>query len=388
MVVISCPSIWIAQVRQARAGRSSIRTVQAPQTPCSQPTWVPVRPRSSRSTSDSRRRGCTETSWSTPFTERVIEVRLVIAQVPSGALGRRGQRPNGQRLRQVLAILGRQPPIVFRGNRASDRGTYFSAPVDVRQPADKSRRELIETDGSDGDAAERQGKALDLAVIRQEQGRRYRDNGEISVALGEYLEPPAAGGRKGWKAHRRDHLVGAKPRDQAGDEEVPRLDHALAGTTFDPDLRVEERGDQRQLRGGVGVGKAAPDRAALADGIVTDGRGCGRQGWTCARHLRIDRQPMMACQAADFDRAGSTPDKIEFEKIVDVDQMTGAGEPQIQHRSETLAAGEQFRVAPQAAQGRERIGNRLRPMIVEWRWLHRVTRPSWRRFRRRTHAGD
>ncbi len=35
---------WTARVRQARAGRPSMTIVQAPQTPCSQPTCVPVAP--------------------------------------------------------------------------------------------------------------------------------------------------------------------------------------------------------------------------------------------------------------------------------------------------------------------------------------------------------
>ena len=41
-VRIVAPSACTASVRQARAGAPSISTVQAPQTPCSQPTCVPV----------------------------------------------------------------------------------------------------------------------------------------------------------------------------------------------------------------------------------------------------------------------------------------------------------------------------------------------------------
>ena len=39
----SRPSALTASIRQERMGRPSINTVQAPQTPCSQPTCVPVR---------------------------------------------------------------------------------------------------------------------------------------------------------------------------------------------------------------------------------------------------------------------------------------------------------------------------------------------------------
>src|SRR5438094_221210 len=50
------PSAWTANIRQERTGWSSISTVQAPQTPCSQPRCVPVRPQSSRSASAKLRR--------------------------------------------------------------------------------------------------------------------------------------------------------------------------------------------------------------------------------------------------------------------------------------------------------------------------------------------
>ena len=38
------PSACTANIRQERTLSPSTSTVQAPQTPCSQPTWVPVRP--------------------------------------------------------------------------------------------------------------------------------------------------------------------------------------------------------------------------------------------------------------------------------------------------------------------------------------------------------
>ena len=46
--------------QQAGAHRVAVElNVQAPQTPCSQPTWVPVRPASWRMKSESSRRGST-----------------------------------------------------------------------------------------------------------------------------------------------------------------------------------------------------------------------------------------------------------------------------------------------------------------------------------------
>ena len=56
-VVSEWPSAWTARVRHERTGWPSICTVQAPQTPCSQPTCVPVSPASWRMKSERSRRG-------------------------------------------------------------------------------------------------------------------------------------------------------------------------------------------------------------------------------------------------------------------------------------------------------------------------------------------
>ena len=61
-VVSSWPSACTASIRQERTGSPSSSTVQAPHTPCSQPTWVPVRPSSWRRKSESSRRGSTSRS--------------------------------------------------------------------------------------------------------------------------------------------------------------------------------------------------------------------------------------------------------------------------------------------------------------------------------------
>ena len=45
IVRTSQPSAWTASVRHERTGSPSSCTVQAPHTPCSQPTFVPVSPR-------------------------------------------------------------------------------------------------------------------------------------------------------------------------------------------------------------------------------------------------------------------------------------------------------------------------------------------------------
>ena len=58
--------------RQAQTGSPSSSTVQAPQSPASQPTLVPVSRRWSRSTAESRVTGWTDTETGAPLTSKVI----------------------------------------------------------------------------------------------------------------------------------------------------------------------------------------------------------------------------------------------------------------------------------------------------------------------------
>src|SRR4051794_8685955 len=86
-VSTAAPSTWTASTRQERTGAPSTTTVQAPQTPCSQPTCVPVRRRSWRSASDSNRRTGTVASRGTPFT-----VTVIVRSVSTETVMRRSSR--------------------------------------------------------------------------------------------------------------------------------------------------------------------------------------------------------------------------------------------------------------------------------------------------------
>ena len=70
-VVTSWPSACAAETRQEQTGCPSNKTVQAPQSPASQPTFVPVRPKRSRRTRDSRSAGGTATDTLRPLTTKL-----------------------------------------------------------------------------------------------------------------------------------------------------------------------------------------------------------------------------------------------------------------------------------------------------------------------------
>src|SRR5690606_11432650 len=73
-VLTVLPATLAAGIRQAQTGAPSTRTVQAPQSPASQPILVPVSPSSSRSTLDSLRRGGTQSETGASFTLRSIAI--------------------------------------------------------------------------------------------------------------------------------------------------------------------------------------------------------------------------------------------------------------------------------------------------------------------------
>jgi len=72
MVMTEAPSACLTLVRQAQAGLPSISTVQAPQSPASQPTFVPNRASLWRTTLLRRSDGAPTMDTGLPFNENLI----------------------------------------------------------------------------------------------------------------------------------------------------------------------------------------------------------------------------------------------------------------------------------------------------------------------------
>src|SRR3989441_4962102 len=83
IVVTCCPLACTANSRHERTASPLTSTVHAPQTPCSQPRWVPVSPRSSRRKSASVRRASAIPSRRTPFTVSSIVCFLLAMKYAS-----------------------------------------------------------------------------------------------------------------------------------------------------------------------------------------------------------------------------------------------------------------------------------------------------------------
>ena len=120
-VVISHPATCPVATRQEHTGSPSIKTVQAPQSPASHPTFVPVRPRSSRSTRESRLAPCTATSTARPFTEnetKSVPAAITFSVVAMSACSHAGfQRSLHQSQGSIPTVIGRCPHIIDGGKR-------------------------------------------------------------------------------------------------------------------------------------------------------------------------------------------------------------------------------------------------------------------------------
>src|SRR5579884_2671617 len=109
----SAPSACTANIRQERTVRPFIKIVQAPQTPCSQPTCVPVRRRSSRMKSTSSLRGSQlpRSPCRSPSGGRSPS-RPSLAPLPHAA-GGLFERPPDEYAHHLAAVVGRAVDVAF-----------------------------------------------------------------------------------------------------------------------------------------------------------------------------------------------------------------------------------------------------------------------------------
>src|SRR5262245_50026782 len=182
---MSCPSACTASIRQERAVMPSNKMVQAPQTPCSQPRWVPVRPNVWRRKSASVSRTSASAVYDLPFTVSVIlRVSVMILPGSSRHLGGVPRRDAVARLLECAAREhGRELLAVSRGGmhvleRVELAAGFAQVPqrLVVGHAADQRLLDLAYAHRRDRDAAERDRGARDLAVaVVGEQSRRRHD---------------------------------------------------------------------------------------------------------------------------------------------------------------------------------------------------------------------
>src|ERR1700731_2219094 len=210
-VTTLAPSACTASIRQERTAAPSTSTVQAPHTPCSQPTWVPVRCNSWRRQSAKVRRGSTSTATAVPLTSNLMDMRRCL---PERALDHGSD--------QRAAIVGAGVDVVRRIDRGGggrvrlrDRGLVDLAPVEQRFDAGKPQRPV----GNADDADMRVDRAAARVLVVEYGGR---GQGEIPAPPGEFLKAPAPARGPARQPHLDDNLIGRERGGERAGEEIRR----------------------------------------------------------------------------------------------------------------------------------------------------------------------
>ena len=252
-------------------------TVQAPQLLVSQPMWVPVRPKSSRSKWTSRRRGSTSASCASPLTVTVM-CCVVIVRPPTRTRGRARRRGGAP---------GRSSPRPSRACSRRGRGRRRpggSAPRRRRRPRGTASSDgaLPTQDGFGVGRGERASRRppvrpiptrLIVPVVVEPDDRGDADGGEVAGPPLELLVGAAAArGRRGMRISVRTS-VGSIAVVKVSRKKSRAAIVALAGLAAADDRRVRREQHRRPVGGRVGVGDRAADRAPVADLRVADAAG-------------------------------------------------------------------------------------------------------------------
>ena len=288
-VVISCPSACTANIRHERTGAPSRRTVQAPQTPCSQPTCVPVRPSSWRRKSDSSRRG------STSRVRRAVDGHGDRDRLMAGSCRCAPARPRSARARQhagqVALIGGAWPARCPCGSTSAPHvgaaAAAMSASVSARADAARRRRAAPHRRRPGAAAGQARRAAAPAASQRHHRGHAHH---RVVAAPPRHLEEGGAGARRQRRdADRGQHLVGRQRRGQRAEEEV-----GAPATSARRRARCAARSRRSSASITAGISEAgsawdevAAQRAAVADLRVGDlGSASARSGAAARRRRR------------------------------------------------------------------------------------------------------
>ena len=187
---------------------------------------------------------------------------------------------------------------------------------------------------------------------------------EISAPAYDLGESPA------WSLPRDLHLDEDLVRTEGGGEETLEEFGGKDGARTFPALKNEARveGDEgsRQLGGGIRVGEAAAQRAAMPDrrvAYVTRGL---REERSALGHERRRHELGMAHEGADGETTGGIPgDAIETGHAIQVHEDGGAQQTQVEHRHQALSAREDLDVSVAGVQELHGVRESVRLRVPE-----------------------
>jgi hypothetical protein len=186
----------------------------------------------------------------------------------------------------------------------------------------------------------------------------------------ELVERHAPPGGRERDLERDDELVGLERGRVRPEEELPGGDRAAPSPRRGDHARVEGERARRQLRGGVGVGEAAAEGAAVPDRLVADVRGGAREERGVLGDDRGLRELAVQRERAEAQHALLHGDAAQDLEPPDVDERRRPGEAHVHDRDEALAAGDGTRLAGPRREQAQRLVEAGRAQVLERLGLH------------------
>ena len=238
------------------------RRVQAPQTPCSQPTCVPVSPRRCRRKSVSSSRGSTASRTTRPLTVSSISITRPCSIA-------RARRALPVRARRYRALAWMEP-----GGSTSDAASDpASAAASAPRRADEQPLDLAQPESAGRSPRRRRPDASTTVPLASRRSTTATiDCAKSPRAERELLERARLARRGERPDGLDDELARSRGRREVRDEELLGRDLAPAARAVDHDRSAERDEAERQLRRAVRVGDRAADRPAVPRHEVADER--------------------------------------------------------------------------------------------------------------------
>jgi len=174
---------------------------------------------------------------------------------------------------------------------------------------------------------------------------------------------------------RGDQLARLQAGLEVPGEEVLRGDIPGPAGADDVDRPAQGEQGHRQVGRGVGVGQRAADRAAVPDLRISHQRGGVGQQRRLGPHQLRGSQAGVRRRRADHQLVTIDPDAGQVGQPADVDEHRGSGQPQLHHRQQRVAAGQQLRVVAEALEQFQGVRRRVGGDIVERRGDHSPASP-------------
>src|SRR5215470_6121845 len=304
---------------QERWGLPSTNTVQAPHTPCSHPTCVPVRLSSSRNNSLNWVRASTVAFTGCPLTVKLISSIGISGSFPKRDFLQTALHGDDKLLSMAWLDMRKSLFDLFSclaGSmlRPTTRQHFAAASKEERTPLGRTRE---------------YSKQPELSILN----RHANGLGEFTALAADLVVTPPDRRREAWKFDRGEDFGRADFGSKCPDQELLSRNAAFAPRPTDDNGGADSSHRRYPVGGGIGMREATSKSAAISNGAVGDAM---RHKWQkpAAKILNSEVFDLgMREGRTNREELGIGTYRSQFGKVADVDQLPGPSQTQIQHRS-------------------------------------------------------